>query len=67
MKYIIKVNKQLLGTSINIISYIHKVTSYKKGWNGIILTLNKNKAHKYLSEKTAERALTFYNGKIEII
>jgi hypothetical protein len=67
MKYIIIVNKQLLESTININYYIHKITSYKKGWNGVILTLNKNRAHKYFSEKTAEKAKTFYNGKIEII
>ncbi|MDD5650449.1 MAG: hypothetical protein PHF86_08555 [Candidatus Nanoarchaeia archaeon] len=64
IKYIIEIKKQIFSSNKHITCFIYKVFSYKKGWDGVILTLSKNKAHKYISEKTAQKASLVYNGKI---
>jgi len=67
MKYIVKVSKPLLSTGIDFIYYVQRIVSYKKGWSGIILSLDIEHAHKYYSESTAQKASIAYNGEVVII
>jgi hypothetical protein len=65
MEYIVSVKcYSILG--FDIIWYIRKIFSYKKGLMGVCFTLDNN-AHKYKSEKTARRAAQAFNGEIKIV
>lgn len=61
---IIKQDSQL---GIQLVPYLARVISYKKGLQGIRVTLNIDKAHKYKSEKNAQKPAQFYGGEVKII
>ena len=67
MKYIVKLSKPLFNTGINITYYINRITSYKKKMDGIILSMSMDKAHRYITEKAAQKAALAYNGEVMII
>ena len=67
MKYIVKLSKPLFNTGINITYYINRITSYKKKMDGIILSMSIDKAHRYTTEKAAQKAALAYNGEVIII
>jgi hypothetical protein len=49
---------------ITLTGWIKKVCSYKKGRDGLLLTLHTNEAHIYKSKKTALHASSYYGGTI---
>lgn len=61
---ILKVNSHL-GVKLN--PYLARVISYKKGLEGILLTFDISKAHKYKLEKNAQKPAQIYAGEVKII
>ena len=47
--------------------YLAKVISYKKGFDGLLLTLDLEKAHKYKTEKNARKPAQAYGGDVLLI
>jgi len=47
--------------------YLARVISYKKGLEGILLTFDIGKAHKYRNEKNAQKPAQLYNGEVKLI
>ena len=61
---ILKVNSQL---GVQLKPYLARVISYKKGLEGILLTFDIGKAHKYRNEKNAQKPAQIYNGEVKLI
>jgi hypothetical protein len=61
---LIKQNSQL---GIQLIPYLARVVSYKKGLEGIRVTFDIDKAHKYRNEKNAQKPAQLYNGEVKLI
>jgi len=59
MNYIVKVPKDIF------IYYIQKVVSYKR--SKVILTIDIEKAYKYVSEDTSIKASNSFNGEVKAI
>lgn len=65
MRYVVILN---VKTSFGIMRpFLGKVFSYKKGEKGILLTFNLSKAHKYISEKNAQKPAQLFNGEVKPI
>lgn len=63
--YVVRIISNSFG--IEITSYIKKIVSYKKGLDGLKLTININDAHKYCNEKNASKPSQLYSGSILIV
>ena len=59
MNYIVKVSKDIF------IYYIQKVVSYKR--SKVILTIDIEKAYKYVSNDSAIKASNAFNGEVKVI
>jgi hypothetical protein len=63
MKYIVYFDGDIFG--VPFISYLKKVVSYKK--NRYSAGINLELAHKYTTEKNAQKAAMAFNGKVKTI
>jgi hypothetical protein len=59
MNYIVKVSKNIFTY------YIYKVVSYKR--SKVILTIDIEKAHRYVSNENAIKASNSFNGEVIVI
>jgi hypothetical protein len=59
--------KQNSHLGIQLVPYLARVVSYKKGIEGIRVTFDIDKAHKYKNEKNAQKPAQIYNGEVKLI
>lgn len=65
-RYIVQLSRQVLA-EITLYVYIARVTSYRKGLDGLILTPDETKAHRYTSERNALKPAQAYNGVVKLV
>lgn len=63
--FVVKIINNTFGIEIN--SYIKRIISYKKGIDGVKLTIDINNAHKYSNENNASKPAQIYSGEIQLI